>query len=401
MQHVVRRLAPWLGDLLPRRPGPSARSGAANATSIGEADLLLLETVSDDVLCRVGADLRIRRLSPDAARLFARETGEMLGHPIDSLLHPDDAGLVAAAVAHARADATHAHARADATHAQTIAVRVHRPDVATPWIGVAARPVSNPKPDGAGDVVLVIAEINAHKGLRQRLATAAAGDDKRGAFEQALLDLTDGATGLANGGAIVDALDLEWARARRERTQLSLLLIGLDDAIAVDDPYLRARDEVCLRAAAVAVASVARRAHDLAGRLDGNELALLLPRTPARGAAHMAEVVRGAIGGLRLPHPRHGVPRQCVTASLGVATLDPREGDAATAPATLLRAVAAALEQARRTGPGAMVAARLLKPHSLEAQSLEAQSLEAQSLEAQSLDAQLLGAGDGVVAAVS
>jgi len=353
MQHVVRRLAPWLGDLLPGRP-----ARAANATSIGEADLLLLEAVSDDVLCRVGADLRIRRLSPDAARLFARETGEMLGHPIDSLLCADDAGLVATTIA---------RARADATQPQTIAVRVYRPDFATPWIGVAVRPVSDPKPDGAGDVVLVMTELNAYKGLRQRLATAAADDDKRGAFEQALLDLTDGVTGLANGRAIMDALHLEWARARREQTQLSLLLIGLDGVLAVDDPCLRAREEVCLRAAAVAAASVARRAHDLAGRIEGNEVALLLPRTPARGAAHVAEVVRGAIGGLRLPHPRDSVSRQCVTASLGVATLDPRQDDALTAPATLLRAVAAALEQARRTGPGGMVAARLLKPQSLDA----------------------------------
>jgi diguanylate cyclase (GGDEF)-like protein len=130
---------------------------------------------------------------------------------------------------------------------------------------------------------------------------------------------------------------------------------------------LRACDEVCLRAAAMAVASVGRRTHDLAGRIEGNEVALLLPRTPARGAAHVAEVVRGAIGGLRLPHPRHSIPREWVTASLGVASLDPRMDDAATVPATLLRAAAAALEQARRMGPGGMVAARLLKPQSLEA----------------------------------
>jgi diguanylate cyclase (GGDEF)-like protein len=360
MHHVVRRLAPWLGDLLPRRPGPATRSGVANATPIGEADLRLLEAVSDDVVCRVGADLRIRRLSPDAARLFARQTPGMLGQPIDSLLCADDAGLVAAAVA---------RAHTQAGPPPTIAVRAYRPDFTPHWIGVTVRPVRDAPPDGAGDVVLVIAEINAFAGLRRRLAMAAAADDdKRAAFEQALLDLTDATTGLASGGAIVDALHLEWARARRERTHLSLLSIGLDGVLAVEEPYLRARDEVCLRAAGGAVASVARRAHDLAGHMEGNELALLLPRTPARGAAHVAEVVRGAIGSLRLPHPRHSHTRRCVTASLGVATLDPRHDDAPTAPATLLRAVAAALEQARRTGPGGMVAARLLKPTSVEAQ---------------------------------
>jgi len=382
MHHVVRRLAPWLGDLLPRRP-----ARAANATLISEADLELLEAVSDDVLCRVGADLRIRRLSPDAARLFARPTGEMLGCAIDSLLCPDDAGLVATGIA---------RARAGATEPRSIAVRLQRPDFGTQWISVAARPVGDAKPDGAGDVVLVIADIDDYKGLRQRLATVAVGDDKRPAFERALLDLTDGATGLANAGAIMAALDLQWARARREQTHLSLLSIGLDGMLPLDDPSSHApslgtSDEACLRAAAVAVESVGRRAHDLAGRIQGNELALLLPRTPARGAARVAEVVRGAIGGLRLPHPRRNVPMEWVTASLGVATLDPSQDDAPTAPATLLRAVAAALERARRTGPGAMVAARLLKPQSLEAQLLEAQSLEARVLEG----------GGGVGAAVS
>ena len=64
---------------------------------------------------------------------------------------------------------------------------------------------------------------------------------------------------------------------------------------------------------------LAKRQIDLAARYGGEEFAVILPETNAAGAAQVAESVRLAIAGLKLPHPASPVA-PFLTVSLGVAT---------------------------------------------------------------------------------
>ena len=143
------------------------------------------------------------------------------------------------------------------------------------------------------------------------------------ALERANADLkllanTDALTGLANRRRFMKALDQEVERAQRYARPLSLVLLDLDNFKKVNDTHGHAAGDDVLRAAAEVLRSVCRDL-DLAARLGGEELALLLPETDAAGAGTVAERVRkrmeatshlSAVGGTF-----------SVTASIGVASL--------------------------------------------------------------------------------
>jgi diguanylate cyclase (GGDEF)-like protein len=88
------------------------------------------------------------------------------------------------------------------------------------------------------------------------------------------------------------------------------------------------------------------RGGDLAGRLGGEEFALLLPGASAEVAAGAAERLRRALTA-RVPHPD---ARARVTASFGVATVELRAAVPEAALEAALREADAALYAAKRGG---------------------------------------------------
>ncbi|MFP5309711.1 MAG: diguanylate cyclase [Actinomycetes bacterium] len=122
---------------------------------------------------------------------------------------------------------------------------------------------------------------------------------------------TDGLTALANRRAFDDALTAEAERARRTGLPLSVVVLDLDHFKTVNDTHGHATGDAALTAAARALEGVARGT-DLAARIGGEEFALLLPATDARGALTAAERAQAAIRAIREPVP--------ITATLGVAT---------------------------------------------------------------------------------
>ncbi|MET0344428.1 MAG: diguanylate cyclase, partial [Polyangiales bacterium] len=166
----------------------------------------------------------------------------------------------------------------------------------------------------------------------------------------------DGLTGLANRRALDQALDSEWRRAQRDQNELSFALIDLDFFKLYNDHYGHVRGDECLRTVAGAVGARARRPADVAARYGGEELGLLLPGTPAEGARGVAEEVRRAIADLHLPHAARNDGCAYVSASVGVATLQPAAGDL---PRAMVEAADAALYQAKKRGRNTVVHATL------------------------------------------
>jgi two-component system cell cycle response regulator len=145
-------------------------------------------------------------------------------------------------------------------------------------------------------------------------------------------------------------LEAEIDRAQRYDRPLSLLLVDLDHFKDVNDTHGHAGGDEVLRAVADVLAAVCRDV-DLAARIGGEEFAILLPETDARGAEHVAERARG-----RIAESHHRAPSGAgfrITASAGVASL----GREVTSAEGLLQAADDALYRAKGEGRNRVVAA--------------------------------------------
>jgi two-component system cell cycle response regulator len=104
----------------------------------------------------------------------------------------------------------------------------------------------------------------------------------------------DELTGLRNRRAILHELEMVLAGARRHGHQLSVLMLDIDRFKVVNDRHgHRAGDEV-LKEVARRLTERLRR-EDVAGRLGGDELLVVLPDTGEAGAAVVAEAIRQAV----------------------------------------------------------------------------------------------------------
>jgi diguanylate cyclase (GGDEF)-like protein len=103
--------------------------------------------------------------------------------------------------------------------------------------------------------------------------------------------VSDGLTGLYNQGYFRSALRREVQRSRRQRFQLSVVLLDLDDFKRVNDTrgHLEG-DRVLARTSALVKQTL--REIDVAARYGGEEFALILPDTPRQGALVVAERIR-------------------------------------------------------------------------------------------------------------
>ncbi|MBN3754840.1 diguanylate cyclase [Paraburkholderia sp. Tr-20389] len=177
--------------------------------------------------------------------------------------------------------------------------------------------------------------------------------------ELQMLARTDGLTGLHNRRTLMETLEHEWRRARRNHGPLSLLFIDIDSFKAYNDTYGHQAGDDTLAAVARCISGCIRRPGDSAARYGGEEFVVVLPDTDKSGAAMMAEKIRRQISDLCIDHSasRHDGR---LTASVGTASLCPGQEDDVDA---LVRAADRALYSAKHTGRNRVVAAGdLLRP---------------------------------------
>lgn len=155
------------------------------------------------------------------------------------------------------------------------------------------------------------------------------------------LSHVDALTGVANRRLFDEVLRREAARARRYGGALALMMIDIDHFKRLNDQYGHPIGDARLREVAAVLAAHARRGTDLVARYGGEEFAVIMPGLHPREAADMAEQMRAAVEGQRLPAPG-GV----VTVSIGLAHLLARDAD----PAALVDSADRALYDAKRGG---------------------------------------------------
>ena len=112
---------------------------------------------------------------------------------------------------------------------------------------------------------------------------------------QQALASRDPLTGLLNHREFHEAVARELERCRRHGRTVSVVVFDLDGFKLVNDTAGHAEGDRVLRVAAQALGATAR-AGDLACRIGGDELALVLPETGAEEARRVAARVREAVG---------------------------------------------------------------------------------------------------------
>lgn len=158
------------------------------------------------------------------------------------------------------------------------------------------------------------------------------------------LSFLDGLTEVANRRQFEQILDLEWRRAVRSQSPLSLIIADIDHFKKFNDAYGHQAGDRCLREVAHVLDSIVQRAGDQVARYGGEEFAAMLPETDAAGAVGIAERMRQAVEALQ---PEGNV----VTVSFGVATTIATDQSKAE---SLVAAADAALYEAKHAGRNAV-----------------------------------------------
>jgi len=147
----------------------------------------------------------------------------------------------------------------------------------------------------------------------QRLLTRIQGD-KLAATVIQLHDLSqrDPLTGLANRRALDTQLEALCEKGER----FAMIMVDVDIFKAFNDCYGHVVGDDCLRRVGAMLRASLRNTSDQIARVGGEEFVVLLPQTSVENARIMAERMRVAVSGLRIPHSAS--PEDVVTISAGV-----------------------------------------------------------------------------------
>ena len=135
---------------------------------------------------------------------------------------------------------------------------------------------------------------------------------------------TDVLTGWNNRRYLQVRLGEELARAKREESALTCLMIDIDHFKRINDDHGHAAGDEVLREIAHCIESQVR-VSDVAARYGGEEFVVLLPDTDAEAGRRLAERIRIAVSAD--PFDLGNGQSKTITASIGVASAIPQRDD--------------------------------------------------------------------------
>ncbi len=167
--------------------------------------------------------------------------------------------------------------------------------------------------------------------------------------ELEMLSTTDSLTGLENHRSLMQRLDEEEARSKRERRNFSVLVGDVDHFKQYNDAFGHPAGDEVLKSISDIMRDAARPV-DCVARYGGEEFVVLMPDTSAADALELAEHIRARVAAKKFMGRK-------MTLSIGVASF-PEDADNAEA---LISVADEALYQAKREGRDRAVRARKLK----------------------------------------
>ncbi|MDP2029331.1 MAG: diguanylate cyclase [Thiobacillus sp.] len=129
----------------------------------------------------------------------------------------------------------------------------------------------------------------------------------------------DPLTGLNNRRAFYDRTRSPWNQAIRHGHHTAVMLLDLDLFKTINDVHGHAHGDAVLKALANILRQSVRQG-DILARWGGEEFIVFLPETSMQEALALAERLREAIAGIRVPRE---TGETAVTASFGIAQLEP------------------------------------------------------------------------------
>ena len=133
--------------------------------------------------------------------------------------------------------------------------------------------------------------------------------------------MTDSLTGAFSRGFFDQFYQQEFARAQRQGTRLSLIMIDVDYFKDYNDEYGHPAGDKVLVAVVKALKAGLLRSTDKLARYGGEEFVVILPDCAQHKALAIAQQLRAAVLALKLPHRKSAVSDQ-LTVSLGVSTME-------------------------------------------------------------------------------
>ena len=140
----------------------------------------------------------------------------------------------------------------------------------------------------------------------------------------ATVSTTDKLTGIPNRRSFDNRLDLEWNRAKRDKTPLSLLMMDIDKFKVYNDAFGHQQGDLALQTIAASISHLLKRSTDFVARWGGEEFTCLLPVTDLKHAVSVAENIRSGIEQTMIPCIDERADK--ITVSIGVSTLTPTSG---------------------------------------------------------------------------
>jgi diguanylate cyclase (GGDEF)-like protein/PAS domain S-box-containing protein len=260
----------------------------------------------------------IRYISPSATRVLGYAAGALVGKPLTSIMHPEDA---------IRVEAMLADSWSQTGVTAPVEWRVRHQD--GHWLFVEAVATNLVQEPTVRGVVVNTRDITERKSLEAQLVHQA---------------FHDPLTGLANRALFLDRVTHALAvTARYGRLPVAVLFLDLDNFKTVNDSFGHVPADQLLAAVARRLVEAVRLS-DTVARLGGDEFAILLE--DASGAMSPATAAERITASLREPFLVEG-KEVFVTSSIGIAV-----AGADLSPADLLRNADTAMYQAKASGKG-------------------------------------------------
>jgi len=161
----------------------------------------------------------------------------------------------------------------------------------------------------------------------------------------------DKLTGLLRRPYFEELIKRDWGLAQRESRRLSFLVFDLDHYSHYREVFGRQGADQSFRRIARVVGGCFRRASDLCGRFDDDQIAALTTGLDLSQAAKLADAVLGRVRDLAIHHPRSNVSRY-ITVSAGVVSIVPPHD---VAPTRIYDCATRALKDAKELGRNRVV----------------------------------------------
>jgi diguanylate cyclase (GGDEF)-like protein/PAS domain S-box-containing protein len=292
---ALRKSGKWRGELIARRKNGSTYIQEASVSLLEDGGRIcivrditwrkrseerlqrserFLNTIFNsirDPFCIFDCDFRIIRVNDAYAQLKNKSLGDLIGRKCHEVLEGNECVCEACVV-------NKTFHSADPC-AKDKLVALH--DGTRVWVEIYTYPIL----DEEGKVSHVIEYT---RDITDRKKSE---DEKRRLIDRLeYLSRTDVLTGLINRRALADSLVYEMDRAKRYRSELSLILCDLDNFKEINDAYGHDTGDRALQTVSATLKSILRRT-DIAGRYGGDEFMLILPETSLLGAESLADKI--------------------------------------------------------------------------------------------------------------